>query len=65
VGEQHPDYARVLGNLANYDFERGRRLEAIRLSRRSIGILAASLGPGNPEVIAQRSHAVVMSAAFQ
>ena len=64
VGEEHPDYARVLGNLADYDFEQGKTPEAVRLYRRSVSILTAALGPEHPDVIRQRGRSPSADAAL-
>jgi hypothetical protein len=54
VGEEHPDYARILANAASWDLEQGRTADAISRYRRSVEILTATLGSNNPEVIAER-----------
>ncbi len=48
LGEEHPDVAATLNNLAALYFQQGRYAEAEPLSQRALGIFTSALGEDHP-----------------
>ena len=51
LGEEHPDYAKSLNNLAYYNYNIGKYAEAIRLETIAIDIYKNVLGEENPDYV--------------
>ena len=49
-GDDHPEYARALDNLANIDAELGQPRKSLDVRQRALAIRIAALGPEHPDV---------------
>ena len=56
LGEDHPDVAISLNNLAELYYNQGRYKEAEPLYRHALKILKQTLGPDHPEVAITREN---------